>query len=456
MEAPSAGISARRPEAVCRAIEHISRGVLRLLPRVLGLVAWLAFLPVAAVGQLEFGREPIDYNGAPTSDPVAVLQQKLDAGELSLQFDAEHGYLRAVLEALEIDVSSQVLVASKTSLQQQRISPRQPRAIYFNDETYIGWVRHGDVLEIMATDPSQGEIFYTLNNADPAEPRLIRDRGQCLSCHASSRTQDVPGGFVRSMYVNPSGRPEFGMGSFTTDQRSPFIERWGGWYVTGTHGAMRHMGNTFSVESGDRGTLDVEAGANVEDLSSLFDTAPYLTPHSDLVALMVLEHQVQMQNRLTRANFEARSAAHYDATMNAALDRPSDYTSETTERRIASAGDKLLEYMLFVDEFRLRDPVSGSTSFAADFETRGVRDRRGRSLRDLDLKTRMFKYPCSYLIYSRQFDALPAPMKSYVATRLHSILTGADSDKAFAHLSLSDRTAILEILTETKPGLWAR
>jgi hypothetical protein len=216
------------------------------------------------------------------------------------------------------------------------------------------------------------------------------------------------------------------------------------------------MGNVVSPDRQKPEAIDREAGANVTDLSNLLDVAPYLTPHSDIVALMVLEHQTQMQNHLTRANFESRIAAHYDIGMNAALDRPASYVSDSTKRRIASAGDKLLRYMLFAEEFPLTSPVAGTSKFAEEFQSQGPRDSQGRSLRDFDLTTRMFKYPCSYMIYSPSFDNLPDAVKQYIASRLHDILAGNDKSGEFSHLTPDDRQAILEILKETKPELWKR
>lgn len=216
---------------------------------------------------------------------------------------------------------------------------------------------------------------------------------------------------------------------------------------------MRHMGNAIA-DRNDPDNLDRESGANVTELSGLLDVSPYLTQHSDIVALMVLEHQIQMQNHLTRANYENRAASHYDGVMNAALDRPEDHVSESTDRRIAAVGDKLLEYLLFSDEFRLTAPVEGTSAFAREFAARGPRDSQGRSLRDFDLQTRLFKYPCSYLIYSDSFNQLPPGVKSYVTQKLHDVLTGRDWSEEFAHLSNPDRSAILQILTETKPDLW--
>lgn len=407
-----------------------------------------------ALAQLEFEREPIHYNKTTANDAVAKLLVAIEAGEKKLEYDEEHGYLKSILKHLKIDPSSQVLVYSQTSFQLRRISPRRPRALYFNDESYIGWVQRGDVIEIMSTDPELGQVFYTLSQEQTDEPQLVRDQGNCMICHASSRTQGVPGGLVRSTFVNAGGQPQFGAGTFNIDHRSPFEKRWGGWYVTGTHGAMRHMGNVVSHSRISPEDIDREDGANVTDLSHRVKITPYLSEHSDIVALMVLEHQTQMQNYLTLANFESRLANHQDGIMNDALDRPAEYVSDTTTRRIASAGDKLLRFMLFSEEFQLTSPVKGSSAFAKTFVARGPFDQQGRSLRQFDMKTRMFKYPCSYLIYSPAFDRLPQDVKVYVTTRLKNILIGEDQDEAFAHLQPDVRQAILEILTETKPNLW--
>jgi len=407
------------------------------------------------MGQILFDHEPISYSKTKSSDPVAQLQKKLDAGQVELAYDDDRGYLPHLLQLLNIDESSQVLVKSKTSFQLRRISPRTPRALYFNDQSYIGWVQNGDVIEVMSTDPKLGEVFYTLSEEKAEKPQFVRDRGQCIVCHASSRTQGVPGALVRSMFVDSRGQPHYGSGTFNIDHTSPFEKRWGGWYVTGKHGRMRHMGNVVSDRS-DPEAIDRDKGANVTDLAEHFNVQPYLTPHSDIVALMILEHQTQMQNHLTHAAIETRIATHYDAKMNAALERPAGYVSDSTGRRTRSAGDKLLHYMLMSDEFALTSPVSGTSGYAEHFQAQGVRDSQGRSLRDLDLKTRLFKYPCSYLIYSKSFDQLPTAVKSYVTTRLHEVLTGKDQSEQFAHLSPADRKAIFEILSETKPDLWSK
>ena len=410
----------------------------------------------STVAQVMFDREPINYSTSEANGPIAKLQKQIDAGEVSLKFDEEHGYLKSVLDALDISTSSQMLVFSKTSFQLRRISPWSPRALYFNDDTYIGWVPNGDVVEVTSVDPQQGAIFYTMLQEETDKPKFVRDQGNCLTCHASSRTQGVPGHLVRSVYPSASGQPHFGSGTFRTNQSSPFEQRWGGWYVTGTHGKQRHMGNEIAKDR-SRPSLDKDAGANVTDLSERTRISRYLAEHSDIVALMVLEHQTDMHNYITNASYETRMALHQGQVMNRALDRPNDYVSESTLRRISSASEKLVKYMLFSEETPLTDKVQGTSDFAAEFAARGPKDSQGRSLRDFDLEHRIFKHPCSYLIYSEAFHALPTQVKERVYRRLWEILTGEDQAKPFAHLSPDDRRQIYEILCDTctdLPDYW--
>lgn len=423
----------------------------RKLGGVLIVIAATAALacPQGAAQTDSFAGPPIDYLNTPADDPVAELAEKLDAGHATLQYDDEHGYLPSVLSALEVPVSSQVLVFSKTSLQLHRISPSRPRAVYFNDDVYVGFCQRGDVLEVAATDPKQGAIFYTLKQTPEEPPKFVRDRGQCLTCHASNRTRDVPGYLVRSVFADRSGRPILSKGTFTTDHTSPFRERWGGWYVTGRHGSMRHMGNITYTEDDEPG--DRQRGANLETLEGLVSTDPYLSPHSDLVALMVLEHQTQMHNAIAAANYETRQALHQSFQMNELLDRDPGHISDSANRRIDAAAEQVVSHLLMCDEFQLKAPVAGTSDFAEEFTRRGVRDSQGRSLRDLDLSRRLFRYPCSYLVHSPAFDRLPDEVRGRILARITEILKGEDDSAEYAHLSPRTRRDILEILRETKP-----
>jgi hypothetical protein len=419
-----------------------------------GIFAWtmlvLTFASSANSQLASYERPPIDYLNAEVHDPVARLQQRLISGEVKLDHDPKHGYLPAVLRALDVPVSSQTLVFSKTSLQLQKISPRLPRALYFNDEVYVGFCQRGDVLEFGATDDRQGATFYTLEQSTKKEPRFVRDQGSCLTCHASARTQNVPGYLIRSVFPNGAGHPILGSGTFTTNHTSPFNERWGGWYVTGKHGEMRHMGNQVFAKD-ETAEPDLETGANAEVLDKWIKPDAYLAPHSDLVALMVLEHQTQMHNAIAAANYETRQALHQSYEMNELLSRPSDMISDSAQRRIDAVVEQVVRHLLFCDEFRLQSPVAGTSSFAEEFAARGPFDSQGRSLRQFDLQTRMFRYPCSYLIYSGAFRKLPVQAKNAIITQVTTILSSPDPVPGFEHLAATDKAAVLEILRDTHP-----
>lgn len=416
-------------------------------------------LPTTAHAQFSIDAEPIHYSSDDVDDPVARLIGLIDAGEADLQYDPEQGWLPSLLRAFDVPVSSQGLVFSKTSLQRNRIAPRTPRALYFSDDLYVGWVPNGDVIELSAVDPQKGAIFYTVDQHRRDAPVFVREMDRCVICHSSTHTRGVPGHIVRSVYPDADGMPLFRAGTYRTDHTSPFDKRWGGWYVTGTHGGMRHMGNELVDTPNDPENLDVERGANLTDVSDRFASGAYLSPHSDIVALMVLEHQVAMHNAITSANYSARLALRDKDVMNAALDRPDDYESDSTRRRLQSAAEDLLKVLLMCDEFPLTAPVEGTSGFADEFAARGPRDARGRSLRHLDLQTRLFRYPCHHLIYSEAFAALPERLRLQTLDRLYDVLTQRDRTPAFAHLTPEDRRAIFEILRDTLPGLpekWQR
>lgn len=404
--------------------------------------------------QDEFEQPPISYYDAPSNDPVAKLLQRIQSGQQSLERDEKGSYLKSLLKALDVSESSQCLVFSKTSLQITHIGPRTPRAIYFNDTVYVGMVVGSPVLELTALDPQLGCVFYTFAHEESSFD-IVRDRGQCLSCHATTRTERVPGALVRSIYSDRAGRPRSGSSTYNTDHRSPFEQRWGGWYVTGTHGTMRHLGNIFAVDREDPQKVDMEAGANLDQLPKSLSSSPYLQKSSDIVALMVLEHQARLHNLITRANYETRQAIHLDMSMNEALGRDANYRSESTQRRIASVGEALLSGILFADEIQLDSPVSGVSDFATEFSKRGPTDPSGRSFYQLDLQNRMFKYPCSYLILSEHFDGLPEPVMTYVRDRLGQVLHGKCAPPKGVHLSDVDRTNIVDMLGSLKPD-WLR
>jgi hypothetical protein len=421
---------------------------------------WLpVFVPaaVALAGLSSSYMVPLDHDAilyakGAVDDPVFRLQRRMDAGEVKLKYEDEFGYLRSVLRELKVPLSSQVLVFSKTSFQAPRIAPRTPRALYFNDNVSVGFVRTGDVLEFATLDPRQGAIFYTLDQERASHPRFER-RDVCLQCHQSGGTLGVPGFVIRSVTPDRNGMPLLSLGGYVTDHRSPLKERWGGWYVTGTTGDQAHMGNAVVKNPAEDDRLPVSEGTrNVTDLNGLIDTGAYLTPHSDIVALMALEHQTQMMNLIIRVGWEARIAVYENNAINKSLGEPENQVRESTAHRINAAVEELLDYMLFRGEAKLTSPVRGTSGFAEEFQKQGPHDAQGRSLYQLDMKTRMFRYPCSFLIYSEAWDSMPPIVRERIYQRLREVLTGKDQTGRFAYLSAADRTDILQILTATKPG----
>jgi len=385
---------------------------------------------------MPFDEDTIAYSKTPDTGPVARLQKRIDTGEARLKRDDDYGYLLAVLRELGISTSSQMLVFSKTSFQRERIGPKTPRALFFNDNVYVGYIPGSPLLEISAVDPKLGGVFYTLEQGNAERPRFVRT-DQCLECHASAKTMGVPGQLVRSFATDESGVVDLASGTSLVNHRTPIEERWGGWYVTGQHGQQTHRGNLIGKAAFERQQKEPNYGGNQTNLSRFIDVSAYPAQTSDIVALMVLEHQTHLHNFITRLNYEATIALKQYGHLN--------YLRSVTEA--------FLRYLLFVEEAPMASPLRGSELFTREFTARGPKDKQGRSLRDFDLQTRLFKYPCSHLIYSEAFDALPEPMKERLYQRLHDILTGKNAAPEFQHIPAGTRRAILEILAETKPGL---
>lgn len=380
-----------------------------------------------------------------TTDPIAKVERSVQDGSVNLEFEPGHGYLKSLLKELKIDPASQVLVYSKSSLQSDFISPKTPRALYFNEHTYVGWIPGAPLIEVMTVNPKAGATFYTIKNTlKPVS--FSRDSSDCNRCHGGG--QDLPPALLaRSTPTGPSGYTRPFDRTVNVTPRTPLNERWGGWYVSGTHGDQRHLGNELSIGSDEKHVTDTEKGANVVDLRRYIDIKPYLTPHSDIVALLVLEQQMDVQNRLTRAGNRVRGILRSEGLSEDVLPEGNALA------RVQAACEPLVEALLCVGEVKLTSPISGTSAFADHYAASGRRDSRGRSLNDLDLDTRLLKYPCSSLVYSESFDALPGAAKLMIGQRFGQILGADTATSSYENLTPADRKALLEILRETKPGL---
>jgi hypothetical protein len=413
---------------------------------------------VVARGQDAFDQPPISYSSAVAHDPVERLKKRLAGGEIKLEYSPKRGYLESILKLLDIPASSQTLVFSKTSFQHQRISPDNPRAIYFNDDTYVGYVPGGEDLEIATTDPRLGPVFYMIEQTPPAAgghaDLVARETANCLQCHAGGMTQNQPGLIMRSTFPDSDGLPILSAGTFLTTIDSPIKDRWGGWLVTGVPAAGVGMGNAIYESQADQ-------TAKRTDEVKLTNGPDYLSRNSDALALMVLGAQTDLHNRFTRAVYGTELAIRDEKALADALGEkpPAGKHSDSTVSRIKSACEPLVQGLLYVDQIPPPSGLSADSDFARDFCTRGPRSKDGRSLRDFDLQKRLFKYPCSYLIYSDSFEKLPQAAKDYVYQRLFDVLSGKDKSEDFARLTPEDREAVLEILQATKkdlPGYWAK
>jgi hypothetical protein len=378
----------------------------------------------------------IEYDTRPAHDVVSQLNAMIEAGRLHLKFDGDQGYLRSVLEALRVPIESQMAVFSRTSVQAKLINPQNPRTLFFNDSVAVGWVRGGFV-ELAAQDPQQGVIFYSLSQTPADKPQFVR-QDECLGCHDSNEALGVPGMLLRSNFTAPNGTALRELGNYLIDHRSPLEQRWGGWYVTGNSGAIRHMGNAVVTDPRSPESAVTSETLHLDSLKDKFDTDAYLSPYSDIVALMVFEHQMHMMNLFTRIGWQARAG---------------QYRKSLDVKALAGTAEELVDYMLFVDEAPLANRIQGTSGFSEKFSLEGPRDSKGRSLRQFDLERRLMRYPCSYMIYSEAFDSLPSEAREAVYRRMWQILSGKDRAGKYARLSLADRQAVVEILLATKEDL---
>ncbi|MEQ1932684.1 MAG: hypothetical protein ABL962_02220, partial [Fimbriimonadaceae bacterium] len=321
--------------------------------------------------------------GPIASDAVANMMQRIERGETTLTYHPKRGYLDSVLKELKINPDSQTLVFSKTSLQVNYVNRKNPRALYFNDRTYVGWIPGAPLIEVMTINPEKGIIFYTIRNEQLAKPRFEVDPRQCFQCHGRRSESQIPILFARSAFIAPSGYPQTFARAITATPDVPIEDRWGGWYVSGTHGAVRHRGNEVAVGEGEDYKQDFEKGANVTDLSGYVDTSSYLSSHSDIAALMVLEQQMDIQNTLSSTIKQVRQilAEHKDGQL-----------SGEALKSFTTQCEYLVGSLLGDGEAKLSEALKGTSTFAESYSRSAPACKRGRRLSELDLKTRVHKY----------------------------------------------------------------
>lgn len=411
-----------------------------------GVITVVTAMTAVAQIKADYDMAPVSYSTAKDDNTITRLQAAMDEQKRTLPGSSPKQILKALLDELKIPVSSQMLVFSKTSLQREMISPTNPRAVYFNKDFYVGYVP-GGLIEVIACDDPKGMMFYSFDLSKPAKQRrFIRDQ-ECMTCHATQNTMSVPGLLVRSVFTEQDGQTVLSWGSSLTTPASPISDRWGGWYVTGTHGTSRHMGNKWvRVSETGRKAYNKNHGQNVTDLNDYFDTGKHLTDSSDILALMIMEHQIAVHNTMAAASMGYQRRVYLSKAINGGT---YDASTPAARKMLQGYVDSILKALLFADEIRLpEDGIAGSEDYQKDFHRMGV-THDGHSLRDLRLEKRLFKYRCSFMINSKAFGQLPDELKTPVLRKLHHLVTSDDVFPGFPDLSEREKQRIHSILSNT-------
>ncbi len=399
---------------------------------------------------------PVNYSATTPRDGIMRLKLRLAKGDVALA-GGELQMVQTLLTELGVSADTQTLVFSRTSFQRSRIRPDQPRALYFSDSFYVGWVP-GGLVEVTAIDPQLGPVFYTMElpGGRRGAPKIERD-ADCLRCHGGAFVREIPGVFVRSVFPDANGDPLLRHGTQLVDDETPFEQRWGGWYVTGYRGATAHRGNAFAFEKGDQ-LVFAPALKRPAELSAFFDTTAYLKPTSDVVALLVSEHQMAVQNSLTHAGFAARRMTTYQHGLQKTFMEPEtdEPVYDSVKSVFASSAQDVVDRLLFLHAAPLPSGITGHPNFVKNFARGAPRSAGGHALKDLQLGERLFAQRCSYLIYSESFRALPETLKVRILDRLDSALRSRDPKDRYAYLPSDEKQRIRDILIETHPDAKAR
>lgn len=415
------------------------KGLRKLSCLALGLALGQAVLSAEESGALDFAdleRPEHDYWNRTPTDPFTRLIGDLESGRLGLDESSEKAYLVSLLKALKIPVSTQTLVYSTTSLQLRLISPRSPRAIYFNEEIYLGYVPGGKI-EIVSIDPELGAIFYIFD-IPKAGVRPVAERSRrCMNCHSDEDTREVPGIVIKSVVPGPTGGSLESYRRGITGHEIPLSDRFGGWHVTGGENLGKHWGNLTGRLS--------PAGLQTEPLppGERFDWSTFPVATSDVLAHLLHEHQAGFVNRVVETHYRLRTALANGKGRFLEADRAD------MERQV----EELTRYLLFADEAALPDGgIAGDPLLKEEFLAARRSAANGESLRDFDLKTHLFRNRCSYMIYTPLFQSLPEGFRRRIYQRMERALAASPADAEFSHLRPDEKARLRVILAETVPG----
>ncbi len=408
----------------------------RLFPILPALLCIAAALPEPDFREID--QPPHEYRSRQPRDRFTRLKDDLESGRLALDQSSEKAFVVSLLAALEIPVSSQMLVFSTTSLQLRLITPSNPRALYFNEEIYIGWVPGGRI-EVLGLDPELGAIFYIFDPPRAGAPVRVERSERCMNCHAGDDTGHVPGIVVKSVVPGSTGGSLTAFRLGETGHGIPFDQRFGGWYITGEN-KISPWGNVIGrFSAGQLQKTTVAPGTR-------FDFASYPVPTSDILPQLLHEHQAGFVNRVVQAGYRARTYLHSDGRQLT----PAHAAVLDEQARIVA------RYLLFADEAPLLPGMKVDAAFKADF----LKTRRaiagGASLKDFDLQTRLFRNRCSYMIYNPVFTALPAELKQRIFAQLRVALDTTKPSVEYAYLPAAEKQTIRTILKSTLTDLPAQ
>jgi hypothetical protein len=368
------------------------------------------------------------YETRPPQDRFTRFVAQWQDRQVTLDESGELPFLRSLLAALKVPVSSQMLVFTATSLQKGRISARNPRALYFNDDTYVGFVPGGR-FEVISIDPEIGGIFYIFDRPPTGRTPVVERSLDCMNCHAPRYLENIPALIVESVVPSFTGGGEKAFRRQQSGHGIPLGERFGGWHLTGGGPQLPHHWGNLIIKREDGVAHEI---ANPP--GARFDLTSYPRPTSDLLAQLLHEHQVGFVNRAFLASYRYHALA---------------FTGPVPPTMLAQLAQPLVRYMLFADEIPLPQGTIGDSPFMADFLAAAPRDPTGRSLRDLDGRTRLLRHRCSYMIYSPAFIGLPAPLRMQVLCALAAALEGETPDSY--HLPTAEKGAIIAVLERTLP-----
>jgi hypothetical protein len=408
------------------------------------LILWSAcVLSVTAQVDL-WDLPPLRYSDTPATDRLVALAQQWQRDPSILRGKSDVARLQEILRSLGVPQESQILVYSKTSKQNSLIHPGNPRALYFSLDCYVGYVPGGAV-EVIIQDPKLGPVFYLIDwNRAQAKVNVERDHSDCLSCHGTGRTEHAPGLLVRSVFPDETGQPLLMHGSDLVMHDTPISKRWGGYYVTGSI-ALPHLGNqTFSSAQ-----KPMPKRSAWMDLKGRVPLELYPCGTSDIVALLVLEHQCHAHNLLTSARMNYERACYLAKSI-----APDDDPDLGSAGRVADqAAQRIIDWFLFRGEAALGDDgVTGHEDFLRAFAALVPASKNGDSLADFQLNTRIFKNRCSYMVHSEAFQGLPPSVRKRVMERLKQVIDHPPANDAYADIKASERRRIGQILRDT--GVW--